>query len=98
MKNKLCTNCKAGIMCHCNKEKQILDEEIAKESVDHPTHYLKDTGFEVIDVIKAWKLDFELGNAIKYIARAGKKDKSKLKEDLNKAIWYINYHIEHTKN
>ena len=42
-----------------------------------------------IDVIEAWNLDFSLGNAVKYIARAGKKDPGKRKQDLEKAIWYI---------
>ena len=60
-----------------------------KEMIDHPEHYMRETGFEVIDVIEAWKLDFSLGNAIKYIARAGKKDPAKRKQDLEKAIWYI---------
>ena len=84
-----CTNCTAGIMCECGKSKKEKSE-----SVDHPDHYLKDSGHEVLDVIHAWKLDFNLGNAVKYIARAGKKDPKKYKEDLNKAIWYINDHIE----
>ena len=84
-----CTNCTAGIMCECGKSKKEKSE-----NVDHPDHYLKDSGHEVIDVIHAWKLNFNLGNAVKYIARAGKKDPKKYKEDLNKAIWYINDHIE----
>jgi len=57
--------------------------------INHPEHYLKESGFEVIDVIEAWNLDFSLGNAVKYIARAGLKDPEKKKQDLNKAIWYI---------
>jgi succinate dehydrogenase/fumarate reductase cytochrome b subunit len=61
----------------------------AKETVRHPTHYGGDTVYEVIKVIEAWKLGFHLGNAVKYIARAGKKDKAKVIEDLRKAIWYI---------
>jgi hypothetical protein len=65
-----------------------------KEKVDHPDHYLKDSGYEVIEVIRAWELNFSLGNAVKYIARAGKKDPEKTVEDLNKAMWYINWHIE----
>jgi hypothetical protein len=60
-----------------------------KENVNHPNHYLKESGHEVIDVIRAWKLNFELGNAIKYIARAGKKDPDKEIEDLEKCIKYI---------
>lgn len=83
-----CTSCTAGIMCECDKPKKTK-----KENVDHPNHYLKDSGHEVIDVIEAWDLNFNLGNAIKYIARAGKKDPKKYKEDLNKAVWYINKQI-----
>ena len=75
-------------MCQCNKS-----EKKEKENVDHPDHYLKSSGHEVIDVIEAWDLDFNLGNAIKYIARAGKKDPNKIKEDLTKAVWYINHKI-----
>ncbi len=80
-----CTSCTAGIMCECGNSKKAI-----KENVDHPNHYLKNSGHEVIDVIEAWDLNFNLGNAIKYIARAGKKDPKKYKEDLNKAVWYIN--------
>lgn len=57
--------------------------------INHPDHYLKESGFEVIDVIEAWNLDFSLGNALKYIARAGKKNPEKQKQDLEKAAWYI---------
>jgi len=60
-----------------------------KEMINHPDHYLKESGFEVIDVIEAWNLDFSLGNALKYIARAGKKNPEKQKQDLEKAVWYI---------
>lgn len=63
-------------------------------AVNHPSHYGGDTTYETIKVINAWDLDFELGNAIKYISRAGKKDSSKKVEDLKKAIWYINHAIE----
>lgn len=92
MSNNLCTNCKSGILCSCQKNKK--DEK--PEYVDHPKHYLKDSGHEVIDVINAWDLDFSLGNAIKYIARAGKKNKCKKKEDLEKAIWYIKHHLDNS--
>ena len=57
--------------------------------VDHPSHY-KQGEYEAIDVIEDWKLGFHLGNALKYICRAGKKDPEKLKEDIEKAIWYLN--------
>ena len=65
-----------------------------KEAINHPNHYLKDSGYEVIAVIEAWKLNFSLGNAIKYIARAGRKNPEKKKEDLKKALWYISREIE----
>lgn len=83
-----CTSCKAGILCQCIKLKKNK-----RENVDHPSHYLKNSGHEVIDVIDAWSLGFDLGNAVKYIARAGKKNPVKSKEDLNKAIWYIQHEI-----
>lgn len=65
--------------------------------VDHPPHYRKDSGFEAIDVIEAWNLGFSLGNALKYISRAGIKNPQKKIEDLEKAKWYIEREIERTK-
>lgn len=59
--------------------------------VNHPPHYGgADNPYEAIKVIEAWELNFCLGNAVKYISRAGKKDSSKTAEDLEKAIWYLN--------
>ena len=49
---------------------------------------------EVIDAIETWGLNFHRGNAIKYIARAGKKNKEAEIEDLEKAAWYINREIQ----
>ena len=71
--------------------------QIKKEEVNHPDHYLQSTGFEVIDVIEAWDLNFCLGNAVKYIARAGIKNPEKKKQDLEKAVWYIERVIESLK-
>lgn len=71
------------------------------DNVNHPKHYtwLKDKcGIEVIDIVR--HLDFDLGNAIKYILRSGKKseegmtDKEKQIEDLRKAIFYIEDKIQ----
>lgn len=61
-------------------------------NVDHPDYY-KAGGIEAIDVIEDWKLDFCLGNAIKYIARAGKKSDD-VRTDLEKAAWYIKRHLD----
>ncbi len=64
------------------------------ENVNHPSHYGgEDNPYEAIKVIRAWGLGFSLGNAIKYVARAGKKDPSKLIEDLRKARWYLDREI-----
>jgi hypothetical protein len=66
--------------------------------VEHPKHY-NFGKIEVIDAIEDWGLGFSLGNAIKYIARAGKKSKEKEKEieDLEKAVWYIQRYINNLK-
>lgn len=46
----------------------------APERIDHPSHYGDaDNVYEAIKVIEAWALNFSLGNAVKYILRAGKK-------------------------
>ncbi|HET9131161.1 MAG TPA: DUF3310 domain-containing protein [Terriglobia bacterium] len=65
----------------------------ASDSVNHPAHY-NAGGIEVISAIEAWGLGFCLGNTVKYIARAGKKDPAKTIEDLQKARWYLDRHIE----
>lgn len=62
------------------------------DPVNHPSHYT-DGKIEVIDFIEDKNLDFNLGNAVKYIARAGKKDPSKEIQDLEKARWYLNRRI-----
>ena len=58
--------------------------------VDHPKHYREDSGLEAIEVIEAWDLNFNLGNVVKYVCRAGLKDKADREEDLEKARWYLN--------
>jgi hypothetical protein len=80
---------------HYEKPLQKHREEMNKkpDAVNHPEHYGRsDSTYEAIKVIDAWKLDFCLGNVVKYISRAGKKG-SKL-EDLKKAQWYLNHEIE----
>lgn len=64
------------------------------ETVDHPSHYNPD-GIEVIDAIESWGLGFNLGNAVKYIARAGKKPGAPAIEDLKKALWYLQREISY---
>ena len=67
-----------------------------KEMVNHPQHYGgEENVYEAIKVIEAWNLNFSLGNVIKYISRAGKKNETL--EDLEKAAWYLDRAIQHTK-
>jgi len=64
-----------------------------KEKVNHPQHYGgQGNPYEAIKVIEAWGVGFHIGNVLKYLSRAGKKD-SKL-EDLKKAQWYLTRYIE----
>ena len=63
------------------------------EAVNNPKHYGGDTTYEAIKVIEAWELNFHIGNVVKYISRAGKKDLTKTKEDLLKAKWYLDRYI-----
>jgi hypothetical protein len=70
-----------------------------KEQVNHPGHYGGESNpYEAIKVIDAWDLGFSLGNTVKYISRAGKKNKEKELEDLKKALWYLQHHIETLEN
>ena len=65
-------------------------------AVEHPAHY--NTGkFEVIDVINDCGLSFARANAVKYIARAGKKDPATEIQDLEKARFYLALDIERLK-
>jgi len=74
-----------------------IKEYRKKQMVEHPNHYGgKENIYEAIKVIESWDLGFCLGNAVKYISRAGKKN-NKL-EDLEKASWYINREINKLKN
>jgi hypothetical protein len=67
------------------------------ENPIRPSHYGGDGNvYEVFNVLEAWGLDkdFYLGNVVKYVARAGKKNKSKEKEDLEKALVYLQKRID----
>ncbi len=68
-------------------------EQTKNDPVNHPSHYTSGS-IEVIDYIEDQKFPYHLGNAVKYISRAGKKNPEKTVEDLNKAVWYINRYIE----
>lgn len=72
---------------------QKVDLPAHPDVVNHPSHYKTDGGIEAIDVLEQFDLtrDFRLGNAAKYILRAGKKD-SEL-QDLKKAAKYLARYI-----
>lgn len=84
-----------------NYHQTTLDELPVIEYDDpvyHPSHY-NSGNIEVIDIIADQLGDkgmrgFCLGNALKYICRSGKKDKTKEKEDIEKAIWYLNRYLK----
>jgi hypothetical protein len=63
------------------------------DPINHPPHYGGDSTYEAIKVIEAWGLGFSLGNALKYICRAGRKDTETRLADLRKARWYIDREI-----
>ena len=66
------------------------------DSVNSPPHYTKG-GIETIDFIEAKDLNYRLGNVVKYVSRAGKKDSDPI-EDLEKAAWYLQREINARKN
>ena len=77
-----------------------IKQTFAKEDVvNHPSHYTSGK-IEVIDFITDQKLDFALGNVVKYVARAGKKHEDGMKDldktiqDLEKAQFYLRHKIK----
>lgn len=64
-----------------------------EDKVNHPKHYTNHpSGIECIEITQHH--DFCIGNAIKYLWRAGIKDTTTEIEDLRKAIWYIERKIQ----
>lgn len=61
------------------------------DPINHPPHYNQGR-FECIDVIEDWNLGYHLGCAVKYIARC--QHKGSKKEDLLKAIWYLQREVD----
>lgn len=62
------------------------------DNIKHPSHYTEGRKYEPKDVIRDWGLNFNLGSAVKYIARAGRK--SDIVEDLKKAQEFIQFEID----
>ena len=65
-----------------------------KEMEDHPSHY--NQGIETIEYIESWSMNFNTGNVIKYVTRAGYKNNQL--EDLKKAMWYLQREIDRIEN
>lgn len=71
----------------------VSEDRKMNDNINHPAHYT-DGKIEVIDFIEDKKLPYHLGNVIKYISRAGKKNPDTELEDLKKAQWYLSRYIE----
>ena len=87
----------------CSKEEisgtplDVSGRIIIVNDATRPNHYGgKDSVYEVFNALEAWGLDkdFYLGNVIKYLARAGKKSRTTEKEDLQKALVYLQRRID----
>jgi len=63
----------------------------APDLVNHPPHYRLAPGVEVIALTE--QLTFNRGNAVKYLARAGRKQGTSELEDLRKALWYVSREV-----
>lgn len=108
MKNIYCYYCKTTIesneIINYDEEKNPVHQKcisiynIKTNNVNHPSHYGgKDNIYEAIKIIEHYKFGFCIGNAVKYILRAGKKDPEKYIEDLEKAKWYLERKINDLK-
>lgn len=74
-----------------------VEDSKRPDAVDHPPHYnAHPSGVECITIVR--HLNFNVGNAMKYLWRAGIKDEDTKIEDLQKAIWYLQDEIERLDN
>lgn len=71
---------------------EFIDPDTDDDPVHAPPHYTSG-GIETIDFIEAKELNYRLGNVVKYLVRAGKKDPARHIEDLEKARWYLDREI-----
>lgn len=73
-----------------------IDPELAEE-IFHPAHYISGRKYEPAKVAYDWSLDFNLGSALKYISRAGRKDENSAEKDIAKAIAFLIKELEAIK-
>ncbi len=71
----------------------LVGKDTQEDPVNAPPHYTRLTP-QPIDIIEAWGLGFHLAQVLKYISRAGYKDKAKEREDLQKARFYLERRIK----
>ena len=98
------THCTVGLSNKCDGKDvayraiqgHCFSNNSTSDPVNHPSHYTKGK-IEVADFIADQKLNFDRGNAVKYVCRAGSKDPEKEIQDLEKAIWYIKHEIKMLK-
>ena len=96
---KIAMACKSSVEAFNNLKKATSTKD-EPDMVNHPDHYISETGLETIDVIEAFTFDLkgieatDTGNIIKYISRWKKKNGL---QDLEKAKWYLNHLINHVK-
>lgn len=70
-----------------------------KEVINNPDHYGgKDNIYEAIKIIEYFGFGFNIGNTMKYLLRAGKKDPTKTIEDMKKAAWYLDREIKNLES
>ena len=103
VKGEWCDGCEGCALKICSTEECVelvrmwlegkCKDNPPADNVNHPSHYTSGK-IEVIDFIEDKELGFHLGNAVKYISRAGRKNPDKIVEDLQKAVWYINRQIQ----
>lgn len=86
--------CVGETMCLLYEEGDEKKEMTSNFDVIHkPSHYTEGRKYEPKDVIRDWNLNFNLGNTVKYVARAGRKDD--ILQDLKKARQYLDFEIEY---
>lgn len=74
------------------------DKDKYNDIIGHPNHYCQGRKYEPKDVIRDWELNFNLGNAVKYISRNGRKEGNSSLQDLKKARQYLDFEIAYLEN
>ena len=100
------TNSATGILAKLRAKEECLNSRFQAECIDlgdieedngdsvvHPDHY-QGNGYEVLDIIEDFELNFNLGNVLKYVLRAGRKNSELKEEDLEKALFYLKRELD----